>query len=49
MKGISNLQLTEWKEKVIAFIFIGLWMILTYKLIIEPYNEIQNKKSKNYH
>lgn len=46
MKGISNLQLTEWKEKVIAFIFIGLWMILTYKLIIEPYNEIQNKKKQ---
>ncbi|BBA49942.1 hypothetical protein [uncultured Fusobacterium sp.] len=46
MKGISNLQLTEWKEKVIAFIFIGLWMILTYKFIIEPYNEIQSKKKQ---
>ncbi|MDU1911005.1 hypothetical protein [Fusobacterium sp.] len=46
MKGINNLQFTEWKEKGIAFIFIGLWMVFTYKLIIEPYNEIQNKKKQ---
>lgn len=44
MKEISNIQITEWKEKGIVFIFIGLWLILSYKLVVEPYNEIQNKK-----
>lgn len=46
MKRIGNLQFTEWKEKGIAFIFIGLWMILTYKLLIKPYSEIKNKKKQ---
>lgn len=45
MKITNNFQFTEWKEKVIAFIFIGIWLIITYKLVIEPYNEIQNKKN----
>ena len=46
MKEISNIQITEWKEKGIVFIFIGLWLILSYKLVVEPYNEIQNKKKQ---
>lgn len=34
-------------EKVIAFIFISIWLVMTYKLVIEPYNEIQkSEKSK---
>lgn len=46
MKEISNIQITEWKEKGVVFIFIGLWLILSYKLVVEPYNEIQNKKKQ---
>lgn len=46
MKIANNFQFTEWKEKVIAFIFIGIWLVMTYKLVIEPYNEIQNKKNQ---
>lgn len=46
MKITNNFQFTEWKEKIIAFIFIGIWLVMTYKLVIEPYNEIQNKKNQ---
>ena len=44
MKIMSNFQFSEWKEKGTAFIFIGIWLIITYKLVIEPYNEIQNRE-----
>lgn len=46
MKIMSNFQFSEWKEKGTAFIFIGIWLIITYKLVIEPYNEIQNRKKQ---
>ena len=46
MKITNNFQSTEWKEKVIAFIFISIWLVMTYKLVIEPYNEIQNQKNQ---
>ncbi|WP_443863870.1 hypothetical protein [Fusobacterium ulcerans] len=46
MKIMSNFQFSEWKEKGTAFIFIGIWLIITYKLVVEPYNEIQNRKKQ---
>ena len=46
MKIINNFQFIEWKDKGAVFIFGIIWMFSTYKFVIEPYTEIQNRKKE---